>query len=258
MKILFIGDTVGSAGRNMVRQFLPELRAQFDIDATILNCENLAAGFGVTPKIAEEVLGYGIDVLTSGNHIWDKKEILPFLDDEERILRPANYPKTTPGRGSLVFTTAKGENVAVINLQGRVFMPTTDDPFQVVEHELRALNGHTRVIIVDMHAEATSEKVAMGWYLDGRVSAVLGTHTHVPTADARVLPGGTAYVTDVGMTGPYNSVIGMQKEEAIRRFTTQMPVKFESASLDPELHAIVLDIDTTTGKSRTIERIRRS
>lgn len=257
MKILFIGDTVAKAGRTIVQQHLKHLQQEYEVDLTILNCENAAAGFGVTPKIADELFDWGIDVLTSGNHVWDKKEILPYLNNNSRILRPANYPPDNPGRGVAVLKTRSGEEVAVMNLQGRVFMPATDDPFRVADAELSKLPKQIKVIFVDMHGEATSEKVAMGWYLDGRVSAVVGTHTHVPTADETVLPGGTAYVTDVGMAGPFYSVIGVIKEDVIKRFLTSIPSKFEFASQDARLNAVLVDVDSSTGKARQIERIHR-
>jgi len=257
MKILFIGDTVGKAGRSIVHQYLKELQETLAVDLTILNCENAAAGFGVTPKIADEFFDWGIDVLTSGNHIWDKKEIMPYLSTNSRLLRPANYPEDNPGRGMTILKTRSGEEAAVLNLQGRVFMPPTDDPFRVADAELAKIPNHIKVIFVDMHGEATSEKVAMGWYLDGRVSAVVGTHTHIPTADETILPGGTAFLTDVGMAGPFHSVIGVIKEEVIRRFLTSIPDKFEAASLDARLNAVFVDVDSATGKARSIERIHK-
>jgi 2',3'-cyclic-nucleotide 2'-phosphodiesterase len=257
MRILFIGDTVGSAGRAIVKHHLKTLQAQLAIDLTILNCENAAAGFGVTPKIADEFFDWGIDLLTSGNHVWDKKEIIPYLNQNPRILRPANYPPGNPGRGSAVFKTNKGVEVAVLNLQGRVFMVPIDDPFRTADTELAKIPPHVKVIFVDMHAEATSEKMAMGWYLDGRVSAVIGSHTHVPTADESILPKGTAYQTDAGMTGPFDSILGVMREEVIRRFLTQIPVKFESASQDARINAVMIDVDSETGKARRIERIQR-
>lgn len=257
MKILFIGDTVGKAGRSIVHQYLKHLQGDLAVDLTILNCENAAAGFGVTPKIADELFDWGIDVLTSGNHIWDKKEIMPYLAKHPRILRPANYPADNPGRGLALLKTRSGEEVAVMNLQGRVFMPPTDDPFRIADSELAKVPKHVKVIFVDMHGEATSEKVAMGWYLDGRVSAVVGTHTHIPTADETILPGGTAFITDVGMAGPFFSVIGVVKEDVIRRFLTSIPNKFESASQDGRLNAVLVDVDSATGKARSIERIHR-
>lgn len=257
MKILFIGDTVGKAGRTIVHQYLKQLQQELAVDLTILNCENAASGFGVTPKLADEFFDWGIDVLTSGNHIWDKKEIMPYLDKNTRILRPANYPADNPGRGVTTLKTLSGEAAAVINLQGRVFMPPTDDPFRVVDAELAKLPKNIKVIFVDMHGEATSEKVAMGWYLDGRVSAVVGTHTHIPTADETILPGGTAFLTDVGMAGPFLSVIGVIKEDVLRRFLTSIPDKFETASQDARLNAVYVDVDSETGKARKIERVHR-
>ncbi len=257
MKILFIGDTVGKAGRSIVRDNLKHLQKEFAIDLTILNCENAASGFGVTPKIADEFFDWSIDVLTSGNHIWDKKEILPYLAKNPRILRPLNYPRENPGRGVAILKTPSGEDAAVINLQGRVFMPATDDPFRTADAELANLPKHIKVIFVDMHGEATSEKVAMGWYLDGRVSAVIGTHTHITTADETILPKGTAYITDVGMTGPFNSVIGVVKEDVLRRFLTSIPEKLEAASQDARLNAVVVEVDSATGKARSIVRIQR-
>jgi metallophosphoesterase (TIGR00282 family) len=257
MKILFIGDTCGKAGRTIVHDNLKYLKEEFAVDLTILNCENAAAGFGITPKIADEFFDWGIDVLTSGNHVWDKKEILPYLDRNTRILRPANYPADNPGRGLVVLKTRSGEEVAVLNLQGRVFMPLTDDPFRVADDELAKIPKHVKVIFVDMHGEATSEKVAMGWYLDGRVSAVVGTHTHIPTADETILPGGTAFQSDVGMAGPFHSVIGVVKEDVIRRFLTSIPDKFESASQGAQLNAVFVEVDSQTGKALRIQRVNR-
>jgi metallophosphoesterase (TIGR00282 family) len=258
MKILFIGDTVGKAGRTIVHHHLKHLQQELAVDLTILNCENAAAGFGVTPKIADEFFDWGIDVLTSGNHIWDKKEIIPYLDKNPRILRPANYPQENPGRGLAVLKTRSGEEVAVLNLQGRVFMPATDDPFRTADAELQRIPKHVKVIFVDMHGEATSEKVAMGWYLDGRVSAVVGTHTHIPTADETILPKGTAFQTDVGMAGPFHSVIGVIKEDVIRRFLTSIPEKFESASQDAQLNGVFVEVNSETGKATRIERVHRN
>jgi metallophosphoesterase (TIGR00282 family) len=257
MKILFIGDTVGNAGRSIVKQYLKQLQVEFAIDLTILNCENAAGGFGVTPRIADELFDWGIDVLTSGNHIWDKKEVMPYLTRNSRILRPANYPPGSPGRGMVVLKTRSGEEAAVLNLQGRVFMQPIDDPFRVADAELARLPAHIKVIFVDMHCEATSEKCAMGWYLDGRVSAVAGTHTHVPTADETILPGGTAYITDVGMAGPLHSVVGVVKEDVIKRFLTAIPERFEAASQDACLNALYVDVDSSTGKAVRIERVQR-
>lgn len=257
MKILYIGDTVANAGRTIVRTQLKHLQLEHSIDLTILNCENAAIGNGVTPQMADEFADWGVDVLTSGNHIWNKKEILPYLNRNSRILRPANYPPGTPGRGLAVVKTRSGENAAVLNLQGRVFMPPIDDPFRVADAQLAEVPSDVKVIFVDMHAEATSEKVAMGWYLDGRVSAVVGSHTHIPTADETILPGGTAYQTDAGMTGPFHSVIGVMKEAAIKRFLTQMPERFEPASQDVRLNAVVIDVDSETGRARSILRVQK-
>lgn len=257
MKILFIGDTVGKAGRAIVHEHLQQLQEAYQVDLTILNCENAASGFGITPILADEFFDWGVDVLTSGNHIWDKKQIMPYLDQNTRILRPANYPAEDPGRGVTVVKTGSGEEVAVMNLQGRVFMPSTDDPFRTADLELARLPKHIKIIFVDMHGEATSEKAAMGWYLDGRVSAVVGTHTHIPTADETILPGGTAFITDVGMAGPFFSVIGVVKEDVIRRFLTSIPQKFDAASQDARLNAVVVDVDSSTGKAHRIERIQR-
>jgi metallophosphoesterase (TIGR00282 family) len=257
LKILYIGDTVASAGRTIVRTHLKELQDQYSIDLTILNCENAAPGNGVTPQMADDFLDWGVDVLTSGNHIWNKREILPYLNRQSRLLRPANYPSENPGHGVVIVKTRAAEPVAVINLQGRVYMPPIDDPFRRADAELAALPKEVKMIFVDMHAEATSEKVAMGWYLDGRVSAVIGSHTHIPTADETILPGGTAYQTDAGMTGPFDSVIGVMKDAAIKRFLTQMPERFEPASQDVRLNAVVIDVDSETGKARSILRVQR-
>jgi 2',3'-cyclic-nucleotide 2'-phosphodiesterase len=258
MRILFIGDTVASAGLSIVHQYLKPLQEEYSADLTILNCENTAVGNGVTPRIADQLLDWGVDVLTSGNHIWNKKEIMTYLKTSTRLLRPANYPSENPGRGTTVVKTRSGEEVAIINLIGRVYMPAyVDDPFRAVDAELSQLPSHIKTIFVDMHAEATSEKIAIGWYLDGRVSAVVGTHTHVVTADETILPGGTAYITDAGMTGPFFSVIGVVKEDVIRRFLTQRPDRFEPASQDARLNAVLVDVDSATGKARSIERIHR-
>jgi metallophosphoesterase (TIGR00282 family) len=257
LKILYIGDTVASAGRTIVRSYLKQLQEEYSIDLTILNCENAATGNGVTPQLADDFLDWGVDVLTSGNHIWNKREILPYLDKQSRLLRPANYPPGNPGHGIVVVKTRSGESAAVLNLQGRVFMAPIDDPFRVADAELAGLPKNVKIIFVDIHADATSEKVALGWYLDGRVSAVIGSHTHIPTADETILPGGTAYQTDAGMTGPFHSVIGVMKDAAIKRFLTQMPERFEPASQDVRLNGVVIDVDDETGKARSILRIQR-
>jgi len=253
MRILFIGDVVGRGGRTILKQSLSQIKEGNQIDFTIANVENAAGGFGLTPKLGEEILNLGVDVMTSGNHIWDKKEIYDYLPHQPRLLRPGNYPPGTPGRYQLIGESQQGHLVAVLNLQGRVFMPITDCPFRFAEREIAKLSETTPVIVVDFHAEATSEKVAFGWFVDGRVSAVIGTHTHIPTADARVLPGGTAYISDVGMTGSYESVIGMQIDSSLSRFLTGLPSRFEPAEDSPRLCSVILDVDETTGSARSIE-----
>jgi 2',3'-cyclic-nucleotide 2'-phosphodiesterase len=256
MRILFIGDIVGKPGRQAVESLLERCVADHQIDFTVANGENAAGGMGITPVIASEFLDLGIDVLTSGNHIWAKKEILPFLDEEERLLRPANYPDRVPGRGAGIFRLGNGKKVGVLNIEGRVFMRNLECPFRVSEKEVEKLREQTPIILVDFHAEATSEKVALAWFLNGKVSAVVGTHTHVQTADERILSGGTAYITDVGMTGPFASVIGIRRQIAIERFLTQVPVKFDVATEEIELQGVIVEIDEQTGKSRSIERVR--
>lgn len=259
MRILFIGDIFGQAGRRMVRDTLPLLREEFEPDLVLANAENAAAGFGITPPLVEELLDLNIAVLTSGNHIWDKKEIYPYLREhlDGRLLRPANYPEVAPGHGLYVGNTPAGIGYAVINLQGRVFMPAIDCPFRKADALLHSIPPEVKIRIVDMHAEATSEKQAMGWYLDGRVTAVLGTHTHVPTADETVLPQGTAYLTDLGMTGPYESIIGMERQAVIRKFLDQLPTRFEVAKGDVRLSAALLEADPQTGRALSISRIMR-
>ena len=246
MKILFIGDIVGSPGRMAVRELLPPLIAKKKIDFVIANCENAAAGFGVTKKNVEELYSYHIDVLTSGNHIWNKREVLEFIGDYEKLLRPANYPAATPGSGSVLIPS---------NLAGRIFMQPIDCPFVAAKNKIAELRKKTKIIIVDIHAEATSEKKALGWYLDGEVSAVLGTHTHVQTADEEIFPQGTAYISDAGMTGPFDSVIGINKETIIERFLTQMPNKFDVAKDDIRMQGVIMNIDSISGKANSIERI---
>lgn len=256
MKVLFIGDIVGEPGRKMVKAQLKALRETHRPDLVIANGENAAGGFGITPDIAGELLGLGIDVLTSGNHVWDKKEIEPYLAKAGRLIRPANYPEGNAGAGSVVVPTGNSGKAAVLNLEGRVFMSNIEDPFRTAEREIAKLKLETPVVIVDFHAEATSEKVALAWHLDGAASAVLGTHTHVQTADERVLPKGTAFITDVGMTGPSESVIGVKKEQAIARFLYQTPHKFEIPKGPVHLDAVAIDIDEKTGAARSIERIK--
>jgi metallophosphoesterase (TIGR00282 family) len=254
VKLLFIGDIFGHAGRRIVSDHLADIRATHAIDVVIANGENAAAGFGITPSIADELFGYGIDVLTSGNHIWDKRDIYDYLTRNPRLLRPANYPPACPGAGVYIHQTASGERCAAINLQGRVYMAHTDCPFRKADEIVNALPADVKVRFVDFHAEVTSEKMAMGWYLDGRVSAIVGTHTHVPTADTRILPGGTAYQTDCGMTGPYDSIIGVEKDTVLRKFLTSMPERMEPAKGAVELHAVIVEVDSTTGKAVAVRR----
>jgi metallophosphoesterase (TIGR00282 family) len=257
MRILILGDVVGRPGRSAVRDLVPDLVKTEAIDLVIANVENAAGGMGVDIKSAEEMLSAGVHVLTSGNHIWKKKEIYPYLENKSRLLRPANYPNGAPGRGWIEWSSQGGLRALVVNVQGRVFMPNhVDDPFRCVDGILKDHGGYSRVVIVDMHAEATSEKVAMGWFLDGRASIVYGTHTHVQTADERLLPGGTAYITDLGMCGPWDSVIGIEKENVIEGFLTQLPRKFEVAKENVVLQGIIVDVDEETGRARDIRRLR--
>ncbi|HTX53633.1 MAG TPA: TIGR00282 family metallophosphoesterase [Candidatus Baltobacteraceae bacterium] len=254
MRLLFIGDIVGQPGRRIVARHLKELVVAQAADVVLANAENAAGGFGITPSVGHELFAMGIDLLTSGNHVWDKKEAELYLSQESRVLRPANYPEETPGTGAHVLR--KGEwMVGVLNLQGRAFLPPIDCPFRAADREIEQLKRVTDTIIVDFHAEATAEKQAFGWYVDGRVSAVIGTHTHIQTADERILPGRTAYITDVGMTGPRDSVIGIAREDALHRFLTQMPKKFTMASGPAHLSAVVVDIGDD-GRARSIERIQ--
>jgi 2',3'-cyclic-nucleotide 2'-phosphodiesterase len=257
MKVLMIGDVVAKPGRIAVLERIQDLREQHAIDLAIMNAENLAGGFSVTPQLCEQLFSNGIDVMTSGNHIFDKKEAIDYIRKQPRLLRPANYPPNTPGTGCWI-GEVNGSKVAVMNVMGRVFMPPSDDPFRVIENVLQTLSDQVTVRIVDIHAEATSEKVAMGWHLDGRVSAVLGTHTHVQTADERILPGGTAYLTDLGMTGSYAGVIGMNKTDVLARFTSVTARRAEHASGQVRICAAVLDIDDATGRARSIERLSLS
>jgi metallophosphoesterase (TIGR00282 family) len=258
MNILFIGDIVGRPGRDLVHRGLRGLVEHYGIDLVIANAENSANGFGITRDIGHTLLEWGVDVMTSGNHIWDKKEALEYIVTEPRLLRPANYPAGVPGRGSYVAQTGDGRAVGVINLMGRVFMVPIDDPFAGALREIEAIRHRTRIIFVDMHAEATSEKIAMGWHLDGKVTAVIGTHTHVQTADDRILPNGTAYLTDAGMTGPHDSIIGMEKEPSLARFLNGMPTKFEPATGNPRLNGVVIEADEKTGRATKITRISYS
>ena len=261
MNILFVGDIFGSAGRRIVREHIGHVRAAHAVDLTVVNVENAAGGFGVTPQIAEEIFEWGADVLTTGNHVWDKKELLDYLNAAKpegrerarRLLRPANLPPGTPGHGVYEGVNAGGVPYAVMQLQGRVFMAAIEDPFRTADALLKEIRA--KVIVVDFHAEASSEKVAMGWYLDGRVTAVLGTHTHIPTADERILPQGTAFQTDVGMSGPYDSIIGVEKELVLHRFLTGMPGKFEAAKGNPKMCGALVTCDASTGRASAIERI---
>jgi metallophosphoesterase (TIGR00282 family) len=258
LKVLFLGDVFGKPGRQAVKHFVPKLIARHGIDLVVANAENSAGGAGVTPESADELLAAECNLLTSGNHIWSKREIVPYLEAAgSRLLRPANYPKGSPGRGRGIAATPDGRRLGVVNLEGRVFMRSLDDPFQVVQAEIAALRAEgAKLILVDIHCEATSEKNAMGHFLDGQVSAVVGTHTHIQTADQRVLAGGTAYITDVGMCGPWDSVIGVKKDLVIQRFLTQRPVGFEPAKRETYLQGALLDLDDETGKARSIERVQ--
>ena len=261
MRILFVGDVFGSAGRRIVREHIGHVIAGRAVDLVIVNAENAAGGFGLTPPIADELFDLGAHVLTTGNHVWDKKEIIDYLksvpadshDRPRRILRPANYAPNTPGYGVYQGTLPSGQTYAVVDLQGRVFMANNEDPFRTADKLLAGITA--KIIVVDFHAEATSEKCALGWYLDGRVTAVIGTHTHIPTADDRVLNQGTAYQTDVGMSGPYDSIIGVQKELVLERFLTSMPSKFEAAKGDPRMAALLIEADPTTGHALSTERL---
>lgn len=255
MRILFIGDIVGSPGRRIVRERLADILAQRQIDLCIANGENSASGFGITPRLAEELFASGVEVITGGNHIWDRKEIFEFFPHEPRLLRPANFPNGSPGKGLFVGRAKNGVGYAVLNLQGRTFMTPIDDPFRIASEQLAQIPSDVKVVLVDMHAEATSEKQAMGWFLDGKVSIVLGTHTHVQTADNHVLPAGTAYITDVGMTGPHDSVIGMDKTGIVQRFLDGMPARFSVAEGDIQMNAVLIDVDESTGRAHSIERL---
>jgi 2',3'-cyclic-nucleotide 2'-phosphodiesterase len=261
LRILFVGDIFGHAGRRIVREHLAHVIEELKIDLVVINGENAAGGFGITPSIADEIFDLGAHVITTGNHIWDKREIIDYMqsvpaDSHERprrLLRPANFVATTPGHGFYEGTLPGGQAYAVINLQGRVFMGSSEDPFRTADSLLEKIGA--RVILVDFHAEATSEKVALGWYLDGRVTGVIGTHTHVPSADERILPNGTAYQTDVGMSGPYDSIIGVNKELVLARFLSGMPGKFEPAKGDPRMCAAVIECDGASGRASSIRRL---
>jgi metallophosphoesterase (TIGR00282 family) len=257
VRILFVGDVVGQPGRQCIRNLLPELSRLHAADLVIVNGENSAGGNGITPRIADEIFKAGADVITTGNHVWDRKEIVPYLDRNERILRPANFPGNAPGSGVCIVDAADGTQVAVANLIGRVFMGNCDDPFAAADRIVEQTAERTPVLFIDFHAEATSEKLALAWHLDGRASAVIGTHTHVPTADARILDHGTAYMTDAGMTGPYDSVIGVDKQQVIRRFMSQRPIRYHCAEGDPRLAGVLVDVDSS-GRATAVERVEQS
>lgn len=257
MRTLFVGDIVGRPGRQMLTQWLPRLRDEFDVDIVVANGENAAGGLGATPEVLDELLEIGVDAITLGNHTWRKKALVSAIDDYASVVRPANYPPEAPGKGAAVIALPDGRRVGVVNVLGRVFMEAFACPFEAARREIGFLKETTSTIIVDVHAEATSEKVAMGWFLDGQCTAVLGTHTHVQTADERLLPGGTAYITDVGMTGPMDSVIGVERERVIRRFTTGIPIEFRIARERPGLCGVVVVSDDSTGRATSIERIMR-
>lgn len=259
MKLLFIGDIVGRPGRDLVRRGVKPLVATHRIDFVIANGENAAAGFGITRELGDQLFGYGVEVLTSGNHIWDKKEALDYIAREPRLLRPANYPAGAPGHGAYLATAANGVKVGVVNVMGRVFLANIDDPFTTAAREVARLRAEgAALVFVDMHAEVTSEKIAMGWFLDGQATAVVGTHTHVQTADNRVLPKGTAYLTDAGMTGPHDGVIGVEKEPVIGRFLNGLPARFETATGDPRLNGVIVTADPARGLALAIERVSLS
>ncbi len=256
MRLLIIGDVVGRSGRRAVKVNLGRLKKELALDMVIANGENAAGGKGITKEVAHELFASGVDVLTMGNHVWNKREAFEYIDGEIRIIRPANYPPGVPGIGAGVFDKCKKAKVAVVNLAGRVFLQSIDCPFRKADEILERLAGKVRVVIIDFHAEATSEKVALGWYLDGRVSALIGTHTHVQTADECILPGGTAYITDIGMTGPFNSIIGVKKEMVLDSFITQIPQRFEVATGPFQFNGVVVDIDENSGKATAITRIQ--
>jgi metallophosphoesterase (TIGR00282 family) len=255
MNVLMVGDVYGEPGRAAIQKLVPRLRSQHAVDLAVVNVENAAGGFGITPPIAKAFLEQGVDVMTTGNHVWDKKEIVPHIVKENLLLRPANFPEGTPGVG-YVSVKAGPYRVGVVNLMGRIFMNPIDCPFRKADEVVAQLRRETPIILVDMHAEATSETMAMGWYLDGRVSAVVGTHRHVQTADERVLPGGTAYITDLGLTGPTDGIIGVDRQQIIQRFMTQMPIKFEAAKGPAALHGVVITLDPETGRATAIQRLR--
>jgi len=255
IKILFVGDVVGKPGRKAFAGIYPGLKEREGIDFCMVNAENAAAGSGITGKVVGQLLLAGADVLTSGDHIWRKKEIFDIINSERRLIRPANFPPGAPGRGSGIFTTSAGIKIGVINLLGRVFMNPIDCPFRQCDREIEELSRETRIIIADFHAEATSEKVAMGYYCDGRISALIGTHTHIPTADERIMPGGMAYITDIGMTAASRSILGREVEPVLKNFTTRLPYYFEVSGESPVLQGVIVEIDTVTGSAVSIKRV---
>ncbi|WP_068748501.1 TIGR00282 family metallophosphoesterase [Thermovenabulum gondwanense] len=255
MKILFIGDIVGRPGRNILKENLKNIIEEYTVDFVIANGENAAGGNGITKKVAEELFETGVNFLTMGNHVWDNKDIFTFIDNEERIIRPLNYPPGTPGKGSKIIEIKNNLKIGIINISGRTYMQNLDCPFRTCIEEIEKISSITNIIIVDFHAEATSEKQAMGWYLDGKVSAVIGTHTHVQTADERILPGGTAYITDVGMTGAFNSILGVEVEGVIKKFITQLPARFDVAKGIAQLNSVLIEIEENTGRATSINRI---
>ncbi|MDK2877555.1 MAG: 2,3-cyclic-nucleotide 2-phosphodiesterase [Thermoanaerobacteraceae bacterium] len=255
MILMMIGDIVGRPGRTILREKLPLLRKEYEVDFVIANGENAAGGNGITQKIAQELFISGIDFLTMGNHIWDNKDVFNFIEEEARMVRPANYPSGTPGKGYQVIKIESGISIGIINISGRTFMNALDCPFRTADAIIDKIKNSTSIVIVDFHAEATSEKIAMGWYLDGRATLVAGTHTHVQTADERILPNGTAYITDLGMTGPMNSILGIEKETVIKKFISQLPVRFEVAKGPSQINGIIVEIDEQTGKAQKIQRM---
>ena len=258
MRILFIGDVMGKAGRRILRDYLHSVKQEYRPDLTIANGENLAGGLGATPDLIREIMGYGVQIVTMGNHTWRRSELITGIDSLDNVVRPANYPPDSPGAESVIYNVAGGKRAAVFNLVGRVFMDNNDCPFRAGLKLSTQLKTQTPVVILDMHAEATSEKMAMGWYLDGKVSAVLGSHTHVQTADERILPQGTAYITDIGMTGPHDGIIGMKAEQVLTRFATGLPSRFEVAEKNLHLHGVMVEVDEGTGRAVGIERISRA
>lgn len=254
LKVLFIGDIYGSPGRKAAKEMISQLRRETGFDFCLANCENAAGGTGITYVVAQELYKIGVEGITLGNHTWSKREVINFIDSDSKIARPANYPDNLPGKGSAIIQNSSGK-IGIVNVLGRVYMDSIDSPFKALEKEIENLKSSVKVIIVDMHAEATSEKAALAWFIDGKVSAVLGTHTHVQTADERILPCGTAFISDVGMTGPYEGIIGVDRELVMEKFLTHMPVRFETAKGCVQFNAVLLDVDEKTGRTNSIQRI---